>query len=139
MLACEDVDGGEAGAALVHEDVVTSYAETEVIGGLGPCLGVVGHGVVEDSVHIKENGFEHDIVYGLLFMVYGLRFKVYGLLFTVYCLRVVAVRYADCADYFLSHTDFTDYTDFFLTTNLTNYTNAESIAKTLSVVAPGAG
>ena len=54
----EHIDGGFARAALVHIHLFGRQVEAIFAGHDGPRLRMIGHGVEEDAVHVKKDGFE---------------------------------------------------------------------------------
>ena len=54
----EHIDGGFARAPLVHIYLFGRQVEAIFAGHDGPRLRMIGHGVEEDAVHVKKDGFE---------------------------------------------------------------------------------
>lgn len=71
LAAGEQIHCGEAGAPLVEIDIHRRHAEAEIIGGLHPCLGMMGHGIIQNAVHIKEYGLEPCVLKAIFLKICG--------------------------------------------------------------------
>ena len=60
----DPVDGGDSGATFVHEGFYLGELQTEVVTHLCPRLGVGGHGVKQDAIHVEKHSTEGQAAVG---------------------------------------------------------------------------
>ena len=65
----DDVDGGCTGPSFMQVGFLTGEVHPVVFHRLVPCTGMVGHGVEQDTVHVEEDGFQMDVMVGMLFQI----------------------------------------------------------------------